>query len=235
MGSKARIAKYIAPFILDHLTTETVYIEPFAGGMNMVSHINTKHAGPVIAADSHEYLIQMWDALLSGWQPPGQISREQYYAIKNNQSEIPHLTGWVGFVCSYAGKWFNSYVGTGQVKSGRVRDYQSEAINNIQRQLSELDGVILQCCDYRVLDIPDGAVVYCDPPYVNTRQYRDKFNTAEFWNWVRELSNRCTVFVSEYTAPDDFNCIWSREVTSGISGTKTTSIESLFMLKSSLP
>ncbi|MEQ1962741.1 DNA adenine methylase [Xenorhabdus khoisanae] len=51
MGSKARIAKYIAPFILERMTTETVYIEPFAGGMNMVSYINTKHAGPVIAAD----------------------------------------------------------------------------------------------------------------------------------------------------------------------------------------
>ncbi|MBC8954214.1 DNA adenine methylase [Xenorhabdus sp. PB62.4] len=59
MESKSRIAKHIAPFILAHLTTDTVYVEPFAGGMNMVSHINTKHAGPVIAADSHEYLIEM--------------------------------------------------------------------------------------------------------------------------------------------------------------------------------
>ncbi|OTA14291.1 hypothetical protein Xvie_03862 [Xenorhabdus vietnamensis] len=216
MGSKSRIAKYVAPF---------------AGGMNMVSHINTKHNGPIIAADSHEYLIEMWRALLSGWQPPGQISREQYYAVKNNQNEIPHLTGWVGFNCSYAGKWFDGYVGVGRVKSGRVRDYQLEAINNIQRQIGDLDGVQLLCTDYKELNIPDGAVVYCDPPYANTRQYRDAFNTAEFWYWVRELSNRCTVFVSEYTAPGDFDCIWSREITSGISGTKTTSIESLFVMK----
>ncbi|SFO05736.1 DNA adenine methylase [Xenorhabdus japonica] len=231
MGSKSRIAKYIAPFILEHLTTETVYVEPFAGGMNMVSHINTKHAGPVIAADSHEYLIEMWRALLSGWQPPGQISREQYYAVKNNKDEIPHLTGWVGFNCSYAGKWFNGYVGVTQTKS-RVRDHQLEAANNIQRQLTKLNSVILQCCDYRELDIPNGAVVYCDPPYANTTGYQRSFDSAEFWDWVRELSNRCTVFVSEYTAPDDFDCIWSREITSGISGTKTTSIESLFVMKS---
>ncbi|MDC9597073.1 DNA adenine methylase [Xenorhabdus anantnagensis] len=230
MGSKSRIAKHIASFILAHLTTETVYVEPFAGGMNMVSHINTKHAGPVIAADSHEYLIEMWRALLSGWQPPRQISREQYYAIKNNKDEIPHLTGWVGFNCSYAGKWFDGYAGATLTKSG-IRDYQSEAINNIQRQIGDLDGVQLLCTDYKELNIPDGAVVYCDPPYANTRQYRDAFNTAEFWDWVRELSNRCTVLVSEYTAPDDFDCIWSREVVSGISGTKTTSIESLFMMK----
>ncbi|PHM65953.1 hypothetical protein Xkoz_03839 [Xenorhabdus kozodoii] len=197
----------------------------------MVSHINDSHTGTVIASDRHEYLMEMWIALLSGWQPPEQISREQYYAVKSNPDETPHLTGWVGFNCSYAGKWFDGYVGSGRVKSGRVRDYQLEAINNIQRQLIKLNGVILQCCDYRELDIPDGAVVYCDPPYANTRQYRDTFNTAEFWNWVRELSRRCTVFVSEYTAPDDFDCIWSREVISGISGTKTTSIESLFMME----
>ncbi|MDC9591513.1 DNA adenine methylase [Xenorhabdus sp. XENO-10] len=136
----------------------------------------------------------------------------------------------MGFNCSYAGRWFNGYTGVTQTKS-RVRDHQLEARNNIQRQLTQLDGVILRCCDYRELDIPNGAVVYCDPPYANTIAYRDAFNTAEFWGWVRELSNRCTVFVSEYTAPDNFDCIWSREVVSGISGTKTTSIESLFMMK----
>ncbi|WP_161796577.1 hypothetical protein [Xenorhabdus khoisanae] len=48
MGSKSRIAKYIAPFILDHLTIDVVYVEPLAGGMNMVSYINNKHNGPVI-------------------------------------------------------------------------------------------------------------------------------------------------------------------------------------------
>uniref|UniRef100_UPI001ABFE99C DNA adenine methylase n=1 Tax=Xenorhabdus kozodoii TaxID=351676 RepID=UPI001ABFE99C len=51
MGSKSRIAKYIAPFILERLTKETVYVEPFAGGMNMVSHINDSHTGTVIASD----------------------------------------------------------------------------------------------------------------------------------------------------------------------------------------
>ncbi len=236
MGSKSRIAKHIAPFILEHLTTDTVYVEPFAGGMNMASYINTKHAGPVIAADKHEYLMAMWGALLSGWQPPEQVSREQYYAIKDNKTDIPHLTGWVGFNCSYSGKWFDGFAGVTQIKSGGIRDYQAEAINNIQRQISDLDGVQLLCSDYKALNIPDGAVVYCDPPYANTRQYRDAFNTAEFWNWVRELSNRCTVFVSEYTAPDDFDCLWSTGLTSSLSanhqsGTTTKSVESLFMIR----
>ncbi|REF27185.1 DNA adenine methylase [Xenorhabdus cabanillasii] len=229
MGSKSRIAKFIAPFILERMTTDTVYVEPFAGGMNMVSDINTQHTGPVIAADNHEYLMAMWRALLAGWQPPGTISRAQYHEIKNNKTEIPHLTGWAGFNCSYAGRWFNGYVGVTQTQS-RIRDHQLEARNNIQRQLTQLDGVILQCCDYRELNIPNGAVVYCDPPYANTTGYHNAFDSIEFWDWVRELSRRCTVFVSEYTAPDDFDCIWSREVVSGISGTKTTSIESLFMM-----
>ncbi|WP_051502252.1 DNA adenine methylase [Xenorhabdus cabanillasii] len=237
MGSKSRIAKHIAPFILEHLTPDVVYVEPFAGGLNMVSYINNKHNGPVIAADHHEYLMAMWLALLSGWHPPAQISREQYYAIKNNKEDVPYLTGWAGFNCSYSGKWFDGYAGITQTKAGGIRDYQSEAISNIQRQVIDLDGVQLLCSDYKALNIPNGAVVYCDPPYANTRQYRDAFDTSEFWGWVRELSNRCTVFVSEYTAPDDFDCIWSMELTSSLSanhqsGTTTKSVESLFMLRS---
>ncbi|OKP01607.1 DNA adenine methylase [Xenorhabdus eapokensis] len=229
MGSKARIAKYIAPFILDHLTTDVVYVEPFAGGMNMVSHINNLHTGMIIAADNNEYLIEMWKALLSGWKPPTLVSRKQYYEIKNNKTETPHLTGWVGFNCSYAGKWFAGYAGVTQTKLG-LRDYQSEAINNVQRQLTKLEGVTLRHCNYKELDIPDGAVVYCDPPYVNTTGYQNSFDSIEFWEWVRKLSDKCIVFVSEYTAPDDFDCIWSGELSSNIPGTKTKSIESLFVI-----
>lgn len=33
-----------------------------------------------------------------------------------------------------------------------------------------------------------------------------------FWNWVRELSKTNYVFVSEQSAPEDFEVIWQREV-----------------------
>ena len=33
-----------------------------------------------------------------------------------------------------------------------------------------------------------------------------------FWNWVRELSKNNYVFISEQSAPDDFEIIWEQEV-----------------------
>lgn len=37
------------------------------------------------------------------------------------------------------------------------------------------------------------------------------FDYIEFWNWVRVKSKNHIVLVSEYNAPDDFQCIWKKE------------------------
>ena len=52
-----------------------------------------------------------------------------------------------------------------------------------------------------------------------------------FWFWVREMSMMGhEVYISEYNAPEDFECIWSMEVISclKVSGTKKKSVEKLF-------
>ena len=238
MGSKSRIAKHIYELIEPSLLDSNCYVEPFAGGMNMISHVSDRFGGRIIAADIHEYLIEMWKMLLAGWEPPQNISRESYYQIKADKDSAKHLTGWVGFNCSYAGKWFDGYAGVTKTKSG-VRDYQLEARNNTLSQVDKLLNVDIKHSDYKLLEIPDNAVVYCDPPYASTRKYRDAFNSDEFWQWARELSKRCQVFVSEYSAPDDFVKIWSKELTSSISanhqsGTTTKSVEAVFVHASQL-
>jgi len=58
------------------------------------------------------------------------------------------------------------------------------------------------------VEIPAGAVVYCDPPYQGTATYAEgNFNHDEFWEFCRKLSKTNTVYISEYTAPADFTCI----------------------------
>lgn len=59
--------------------------------------------------------------------------------------------------------------------------------------------------DYRSLEIPSGAVVYCDPPYNSTTGYTEAggFNFDEFIDWACKLATRCRVYVSEYNIPDD--------------------------------
>lgn len=237
MGSKARIAKHIHAKIAPTLNNSGVYVEPFCGGMNMTSYVSRNWSGEIIVSDSHEYLIAMWSALQNGWTPPDHVTREQYYEIKANKDADKKLTGWVGFNCSYAGKWFDGYAGITETKNG-IRDYQEEAFRNVMQQVDSLRQVDIVHSSYEEMVIPDGAVVYCDPPYSGARKYRDTFDSEKFWCWVRELSGRCHVFVSEYNAPDDFVKIWEKELTSSISanhqsGTTTKSVEALFVHESS--
>lgn len=38
-------------------------------------------------------------------------------------------------------------------------------------------------------------------------------NYTFFWNWVRKISKKNFVVISEQNAPDDFDIIWEKEVT----------------------
>jgi len=73
MGSKASFGKEIMRTMLSSRPDATVYVEPFAGGMNMM-----KYAPPTmkrIGNDINEFLIAMWRALDKGWTPPKFVSR----------------------------------------------------------------------------------------------------------------------------------------------------------------
>ena len=72
---------------------------------------------------------------------------------------------------------------------------------------------------------------YCDPPYENTASYKavDKFNHQEFWEWCRTKSKEGhTVFISEYNAPSDFECIWEKEISKTNPKQKVNKTEKLF-------
>lgn len=228
MGSKTRFKKQI----LQKLNTENrVYIEPFAGGMNMIDGV--RDAKMRIANDSNKYLISMFQALYFGWIPE-RITKDQYLQLKKLNGP-DYLIGWAGIACSYSGKWFGGFADVVTTRGG-FRDYQDEAIRNALKQIQNLKDVLFISGSYDQLEIPDGAIVYCDPPYAGTTGYKDSFNSDKFWQWVREKSKKNDVFVSEYTAPDDFECVLQIETKSslsanGMSGGSKSSTEKLFTIK----
>ncbi len=229
MGSKARIAKYILPIILDGRKPGQYYVEPFAGGMNMISEVK----GNRIANDYNKYLISMWVELLNGWVPQ-EYTKEEYLHIRANMDLYPnHEIGWVGFNCSYSGKFFGGFAGKTKTKAG-VRDYQKEALNNCMGQIKKLRRVIFKNSSYFDLDIPVGSIIYCDPPYQGTTGYKIEFDHDSFWEWCRvKTLEGNQVFISEYKAPEDFICLWSKKFRSslsanGKSGGSKNSIEKLF-------
>lgn len=63
--------------------------------------------------------------------------------------------------------------------------------------------------DYLEYEYCAGDVVYADPPYFGTdSRYGAKFNHEMFWQFVR--TRDYPVYVSEYSAPDDFVSVWSK-------------------------
>lgn len=68
--------------------------------------------------------------------------------------------------------------------------------------LNRLQSIESLNLSYELVDIPKDAVVYCDPPYINTITYLSEFNHFEFYNWCRKQNS--LVFISEYTMPEDF-------------------------------
>lgn len=233
MGSKSRLAKDILPIILKNRASGQWYIEPFAGGMNMIDKVD----GPRIANDVHFELIAMWDSLVNKQWIPTKITKESYCNVRNNKANYePHIVGWVGFNCSYSGKYFGGFAGETKTKLGTIRDYQSEAINNVIKQVKNLKGIIFSNKNYLELELPPNSLVYCDPPYKGTTEYANKFDHNLFWQWVRDASNNGhTVYASEYNAPQDFLCVWSKEIKSSLSangnyGGSKTSVEKLFTI-----
>lgn len=230
MGSKRRIWKDIAPFILEGRKDGQCYVEPFCGGCNSLSNVN----GWRLAADINPYLIAMFRSLLDDEPQYFPIDEKLYkrayesYKSGNNKYSLADL-GWIGFNASYNGKFFNGYCG-----NYPKRDYISEGIKNILNQLDSLRGVEFHCCSYDELEIPKKSIIYCDIPYRGTTKYQNDFNYDKFYHWCfdkKEEGHR--VYVSEYWMPDDFKCIWIKKVSNSLdrySEQKTLKNERLFTI-----
>ena len=230
MGSKARIAKHILPIILKDRKEGQCYVEPFVGGANMIDKVE----GWRIGADLNSHLI---DALLLIRDRPESIPdiiTEEDYRKSKERKKTP-LDGFVGFSMSFGGKWFGGYrrdvAGSkGCVKNMEVQTRRSkESAIKQSRQIQDVEFVY---ASYSDLNIPANCIIYCDPPYANATKYKDDFNHDDFWQWCRDKSKEGhQVFISEYSAPDDFECVWQKEINSSL--TKNTGskkgIEKLFV------
>lgn len=62
--------------------------------------------------------------------------------------------------------------------------------------------------------------------------YKDSFDHSKYWDWVRKMSKDNIVFCSEYNAPNDFECIWTKELTTTLDkNSRSKAVEKLFTYK----
>lgn len=93
----------------------------------------------------------------------------------------------------------------------RLQSLQSlERLERLER-LESLQRLELHNKDYRELDIPAWDVIYCDPPYENSSQYKIwDFDSVAFRERAEEKSKTNPIFISSYIGRD-----WRKEIDTG--------------------
>ena len=115
-----------------------------------------------------------------------------------------------------------------------------ERMQSLERlqSLESLERMQVTSLSYDKIDIPDGAVVYCDPPYhaCKKRLYESTakaFDHCAFYDWCVRVSKTNPIFISEYSIEDDrFEVVAEKQkVTSMSSKTSFNVTERLYTVK----
>ena len=233
VGSKNKLSKELSPIIQKYIDDNSVkcYVEPFVGGANMIDKIKCDKK---IGFDAHKQLIELLRKAQTNFDFPERILEDEYNEVKNNKNKYPDwYVGFVGFCASFGAKYFGGYARDS--KNDNSGKWSAGAIRNLNKQRENIKDVHFQVCSFMNIQEDDfsGCVIYCDPPYENTTKYStSNFPHGAFWDWCRKMSKNNIVIVSEYNAPEDFECIWSKEVSTNLSVQKRKKdIEKLFIIK----
>lgn len=221
LGGKVRLAKEIAAKIVEYIPFGGTYVEPFCGGCAVAVKVAEYRPDvTIICNDLHPYLIALLRGVADGsFEPPSTLSEEEYYYIKAHKDENPALTGFAGFGCSFMGHWFHGYArccagGGIPPQEKHYRPHAEVAKDSLLTDFRE-STIQFHNADYRALDIPEGAVVYCDPPYKTGKQYSGvpPFDYPAYMRWATALAKTHDVFMSEYetNVNPDSNIVWRKE------------------------
>lgn len=215
-GSKNRLAKFIIPILqecIDKNNCDT-FIDLFCGGCNIIDKIECKNK---IANDSNQDLISLLryaklDNSLS--IAPDDCSFEHYKDVRADKEHSKYSQEYralIGYMASYGGRYFDGGYGRDS-KGGRT--IYKERLANFKSQIPNLNEIKFLCNDYKKLNLDklENAVIYMDPPYLNTKKYDgQKFDHEEFYGFCRKAAEKNHIFISEYYMPDDFKCVWQKE------------------------
>lgn len=193
-GSKEKIAMPIVEILLNLRKPDQLYWEPFLGSASTF----VRMPGPKLGTDAMTDLVLLWNQLMrEEFIEPSFVTKEMYVQ-QMKDSKPSALRAYVGFFWSFSGMFDKGYSSEYFQGSRSFYSMQQRA-----KKLAEQKAVI-QACDYRQPDITN-ALIYCDPPYAGTTQYKGapNFDTEAFIEWCVVQSKRGnTVVVSEYSLPN---------------------------------
>lgn len=221
MGSKRRFAKRLVPILMEHVGKDTLFVDAFCGGCNVLSAMPCANK---VGIDINRYMTEFWREAISEYIDgvpftcmSSSYTEEEYRAVRDSYRNKDgrykdSFIGFVGTAGSWGGGWFKGYP---KFNPNRNEDHIMEAYMSVVNQLSKwlyLSSTRIFNMSYDEFDYPEGSVIYCDPPYRGTQGYEKgvSFDYEKFWEWVRRMAKKGHhVYVSEYDAPSDFKCVWS--------------------------
>lgn len=216
-GGKAKLASKLVPEVQKFCEHADVYWEPFCGSLNVFSRIR---CGRKFASDACVPLIALFRYVQSGGILPTEVSEEDYRRAQRGECD-PWYQAFVGFGCSFAGKWFGGYArghgadaapATSSLSKKFNRNYANNANNALSRKFAvDMSNARFLVGEYDKIrpryTKHQRWVIYCDPPYAGTIGYNrsnvvGRWNPQKFWMWAQTQANAgATVLVSEYSCP----------------------------------
>lgn len=114
---------------------------------------------------------------------------------------------------------------------------RNERLNQMHHE--QVDNITFFNDDYRNVELPANAIIYCDIPYKQTQKYNTStsFDYDAFYDWCIEKKKQgYQVFISEYSMPEDrFECVFEMSKITTLAATKSSRVtEKIFVPKNML-
>lgn len=226
-GGKQRISKPLCEVLNNTLMDGQAFYDLFCGSCNVVSGIIGDRVR--VANDKHPELMAMWRYVRDGGELPEHISEEEYHHIRK-QGE-PWLKGFVGFGCSFAGKYWGGYA------RGGDRNYCANAKNSTLKKIAKMQDVLFTTGEYWMMNVVHpNSMLYCDIPYKDTTGYSvGSFDHERLYAWARKMKLLGhVVLVSEYkhNVPKGWSVVWEHQSRTDIrnaNGGRIDTVEVLMM------
>lgn len=227
-GSKNTIAEGV----VDHLPGADVLMDVFCGGC-AVTHAAMLPGkfDRIIANDLAGDMPQLFLDAINGKYADERrwISREDFFRLKDTDAYVRTCWSFGNDCCTYMygreiepakeklHKLIFADTPAERMAAYRLLLKEQRKLDNLESlERLEISGV-----DYRDLQIPENAVIYCDPPYNCTKDcYGIRFDRRAFLDWANAQS--APVIISEYDIEDDrFAVLAERTKKQLIQGAKT--------------
>lgn len=204
MGGKGRIAPFISQYINDIAFNENIteYYEPFMGGCAVGEMVRIPNR---YLSDINYHMVELFKRVQEGMWEYQYITREEWHKIKDDRHENKlypaWLTGWCSVACSFRGRCFEGFAGEYEDTDGKIINPQLQVYNSLINELPFIKDIDFQNRRYYEIGNPYHAVIYCDAPYRNVKQYTmvEPFDFEKYDEWLIEMSKNNLVLISEYS------------------------------------